>query len=52
MTVLQCPHRKNAGNMPSNGLELAKEAQDFYVQSALTELAEEFKKQAEKINDG
>jgi hypothetical protein len=30
-------------------LELAKEAEDFYVKSALTELAEEFKKQAEKI---
>jgi hypothetical protein len=32
-------------------LELAKEAEDFYVKSALTELAEEFKKQAEKIKD-
>jgi hypothetical protein len=32
-------------------LELAKEAEDFYVKSALTELAEEFKKQAEKIRD-
>ena len=32
-------------------LELAKEAEDFYVKSALTELAEKFKKQAEKIKD-
>ena len=32
-------------------LELAKEAEDFYVKSALIELAEEFKKQAEKIKD-
>ena len=30
-------------------LELAKEAEDFYVKSALIELAEKFKKQAEKI---
>jgi hypothetical protein len=29
-------------------LELAKEANDFYVKSALNELAEEFKKQARK----
>ena len=29
-------------------LELAKEAEDFYVKSALIELAEKFKKQAEK----
>ena len=32
-------------------LELAKEAEDFYVKSALIELAEKFKKQAEKIKD-
>ena len=32
-------------------LELAKEAEDFYVKSALIELAEKFKKQAEKIRD-
>ena len=31
--------------------ELAKEAEDFYVKSALIELAEKFKKQAEKIRD-
>ena len=33
-------------------LELAKEAEDFYVKSALIELAEKFKKQAEKIRPG
>jgi hypothetical protein len=32
-------------------LELAEEAEDFYVKSALIELAEKFKKQAEKIKD-
>jgi hypothetical protein len=32
-------------------LELANEAEDFYVKSALIELAEKFKKQAEKIKD-
>ena len=32
-------------------LELAKEAEDFYVKSALIELAEKLKKQAEKIKD-
>ena len=37
--------------MPQQCLELAKEAEDFYVKSALTELAEEFKKQAVKIRD-
>ena len=31
-------------------LELAKEADDFYVKSALTELAEEFKKQAGPVS--
>jgi hypothetical protein len=31
-------------------LELAKQAEEFYVKNALTELAEDFKKQAEKIN--
>jgi hypothetical protein len=38
---------QNAGQC----LELAKEAEDFYVKSALIELAEEFKKQAERIKD-
>ena len=33
-------------------LELAKEAEDFYVKSALIELAEKFKKQAEKKETG
>jgi hypothetical protein len=33
-------------------LQLAKEAEDFYVKSALIELAEEFKKQAERIKVG
>ena len=33
-------------------LELAKEADAFYVKSALIELAEEFQKRAEKINSG
>jgi hypothetical protein len=31
-------------------LELAKQAEEFYVKNALIELAEDFKKQAEKIN--
>jgi hypothetical protein len=31
-------------------LELAKEADEFFVKTALIELAEDFKKQAEKIN--
>jgi hypothetical protein len=30
-------------------LELAKQAGEFYVKSALNELAEDFKKQAEEI---
>ena len=30
-------------------LELAKQAEEFYVKAALIELATEFKKQAEKI---
>jgi hypothetical protein len=44
--VFPCSHRKN-----TQCLELAKEAEDLYVKSALTELAEDFKKQAEKIKD-
>ena len=51
VAVFPCPHRKNTGNMPQQCLELAKEAEDFYVKSALIELAEKFKKQAEKIRD-
>jgi hypothetical protein len=31
--------------------ELAKQAEEFYVKSALTELAEEFKREAEKVKD-
>jgi HEPN domain-containing protein len=31
-------------------LELAKQAEEFYVKSALIELAEDFKKQAEEIS--
>ena len=31
-------------------LELAKQAGEFYVKSALNELAEDFKKQAEEIS--
>jgi hypothetical protein len=30
-------------------LELAKQAEEFYVKTALIELAEDFKQQAEKI---
>ena len=51
MAVLQCPHRKYTGNIPSNAWNSLRKPRDLYVKSALTELAEEFKKQAEKIKD-
>jgi len=45
------PTSKECWQHAEQCLELAKEAEDFYVKSALIELAEEFKKQAEKIRD-
>jgi hypothetical protein len=37
--------------MPSNAWNSPRKRKDFYVKSALIELAEKFKKQAEKIRD-
>ena len=45
------PTSKECWQHAEQCLELAKEAEDFYVKSALIELAEEFKKRAEKIRD-
>jgi hypothetical protein len=42
------PTSKECWQQAEQCLELAKEAEDFYVKSALIELAQEFKKQAEK----
>ena len=45
------PTSKECWQHAEQCLELAKEAEDFYVKSALVELAEEFKKQAKKIKE-
>ena len=45
------PTQKECWQHAEECLELAKEAEDFYVKSALIELAEEFKEQAKKIKD-
>ena len=42
------PTSKEYWQQAEQCLELAKEAEDFYVKSALIELAEEFKEQAKK----
>jgi HEPN domain-containing protein len=48
----RCPNAYGEGISEQHAeecLELAKQAEEFYVRAALIELAAEFKKQAEKI---
>jgi hypothetical protein len=45
------PTSKEYRQQADQCLELANKAEDFYVKSALIELAEEFKEHAKKIKD-
>jgi hypothetical protein len=44
-----CQLRRNIGSNAEECRDLAREAEEFYVKTALIELADEFKEQAEKI---